>query len=110
MDINFLFQLAPPLVLMLALNVVGLAVKKSPIPSWLIVWILPAIGAALYPHIADWTGAPSYDVQHPAVLNALYGVAIGGAAVWGNQLFRQTLGAIKVKNESAVPESVVPEP
>lgn len=95
MDINFLFQLAPPVVLLLALNVLGLAIKKSPVPDWLIVWILPAVGAALYPHIADWTGSTPYSVKHPIVLNALYGVAIGGCAVWGNQLLRETLGAFK---------------
>ena len=101
MDFSLLFQIAPPAVLLLALNVVGLALKKSPVPDWLIVWVLPAIGAAVYPHIADWTGVMSYTVKHPIVLNALYGVAIGGGAVWGNQLFRQTLGALKGKDDSA---------
>lgn len=105
MDINSLFQLAPPLVLLLALNVVGLGLKKSPVPDWLIVWILPGLGAALYPHIADWAGTASYTVKHPIVLNALYGVAVGGLAVWGNQLLRQTLGAMKGKNDSAAPKS-----
>lgn len=101
MDINSLFQLAPPLVLLLALNVVGLGLKRSPVPDWLIVWILPGLGAALYPQVADWTGTASYHVKHVIVLNALYGVAIGGLSVWGNQLLRQTMAGWKGKNDAS---------
>lgn len=95
MDTKTLFELAPPVVLLLALNVVGLAVKKSPVPDWLIVWILPLLGGVAYPFIAGWNGATATAVAHPEVLNVLYGVAIGGAAVWGNQLLRQTSAAFK---------------
>jgi hypothetical protein len=95
MDITALFELAPPVVLLLALNVLGLAIKKSPLPDWAIVWVLPLVGMGVYPHMADWSGATSITVKHPAVLNAMYGVCIGGAAVWGNQFVRQMFASKK---------------
>lgn len=84
-------QLSPPIALALALNLLGMALKRSPMPSWGIPTVLPLLGGVAYPFIAE-TGKVSFECRNPDVLLAIYGVVIGAGAVGLNQAVRQFLG------------------
>ena len=78
--INDLLQLSPPIALALALNLVGMALKKSPVANWLIPWALIALGAIVFPWISDYSKI-NFQCRNPMVLNSIYGATIGGLAV-----------------------------
>ena len=91
MDVVDFSQLSPPIALALALNLLGLGLKRSPAPSWLIPMILPLLGGAAYPFIAE-TGKVSFECRNPDVLLVIYGVVIGAGSVGLNQAVKQFLG------------------
>jgi hypothetical protein len=104
-----IIQLSPPLALALALNVVGMAIKQTKLPDWTIVWVLPALGALIYPWIA--VNTPTLElVRHPVVLNGIYGALIGAGSIGLNQLLRQTLATFTKKNNNGTPGSQPPAP
>lgn len=86
--LNQALQLSPPFALALGLNLVGLFMKKSPIPNWTIPLSLIIMGAGSYPFIAE-PGKVNYECKNPDILNAIYGACIGGLSVGMNQVFRQ---------------------
>lgn len=92
-ELTELLQASPPIALALALNVLGVALKKSPLPNWVIPTVLPVIGAFAYPFIAE-TGKVGFTVRNPDVLLGVYGFVIGSASVGLNQIFRQFLGRL----------------
>jgi Phage holin family Hol44, in holin superfamily V len=81
-------QLSPPALLAVGLWFLGSGLKKSPMPDWLIPFVLPCVGAALFPFIADTTSV-SYSVKSPTAFNAIVGFCIGGAAVAMNEAVKQ---------------------
>jgi hypothetical protein len=83
-------ELSPPVLLAVVLNALGFALKKSPMPDWVIPLFLPTLGAAAFPFIAE-VGKVSYQVQNPIVFNCIIGAALGFGAVGINQAFRQFL-------------------
>jgi len=83
-----LTQLSPPMALAVALWFFGYGLKRSPMPDWLIPFVLPCVGAALFPFIAE-TASVSYSVKSPALFNAIIGFCIGGAAVTMNEAVKQ---------------------
>ena len=91
MELTDILQASPPLALAVALNVVGEALKRSPVPNWMLPLILPLLGALAYPFIAE-AGKVNYEVARPDVLLGIYGFCIGAASVGLNQMFRQFLG------------------
>ena len=78
--IKDLLQVSPPIALALALNLVGMAMKKSPLANWLIPWTLIALGAIVFPWISDYSKI-NFQCRNPMVLNSIYGATIGGLAV-----------------------------
>lgn len=90
-ELTELLQASPPVALAIALNFLGLGLKKSPVANWLIPLLLPAVGAAVYPFIAD-AGKINFECRNPMALMAVYGFAIGSASVGLNQMLRQFLG------------------
>lgn len=84
LDLDQITQLSPPVVLVLALWVLGVALKKSPWSDWLIPFALPVAGAILFPLIAE-TGSVSYSVKSPTVFNGIIGFFLGGASVCFDQ-------------------------
>lgn len=60
------------------MNMIGFALKKSPIQNWAIPWILMILGAAGYPFVSP--DCHLSDVQS-VVLHVIQGVFFGGAAV-----------------------------
>lgn len=97
-EIENILKMSPPFLLALVLTGFGKVLKATPrIPDWSIPYILPIIGAVIYPWVAD-AAMLTAKVSHPTVLNALYGVGIGGWAVGLNQAFRQWPGR-KATNE-----------
>jgi hypothetical protein len=68
-------QLSPPALLAVALYGLGFVLKKSPMPDWLIPFVLPCVGAVLFPFIAD-TASVSYTVKSPAACAGLSGYEI----------------------------------
>lgn len=87
-ELSQLSELSPPILLALALNLLGAFLKKSPIQDWLIPFVLIVAGAIVYPTIAE-VGKVSFDVSNPVMFNAVIGAVIGGASVGINQAFRQ---------------------
>lgn len=92
--INDLTQLSPPMALAVALWVVGNAISRSRIENWLIPFILPLLGALVYPLIAD-NSKMSYTVHSPMMVNALTGVAIGWTATALDQTIWQWISRTK---------------
>lgn len=90
-ELTDLLQSSPPMALALALNVVGLCLKKTPAPNWVIPLVLPVIGALVYPQIAE-PGKVNFECRNPAVLLGIYGFVIGSGSVGLNQMVRQFLG------------------
>lgn len=86
-----LIQSSPPVALALALNVVGIGLKRTAIPNWIIPLALPVIGAVVYPMIAE-PGKVNFECRNPAVLLGVYGFVIGSGSVGLNQMLRQFLG------------------
>lgn len=105
MDFDTIMHMSPPVLLSLALNAVGIFLKKSPIPDWLIPFALIAIGAITYPLIAD-TGDVNPKVHNPVIYLAVIGSLIGGASVGANQALRQFLG----RNDDKNPPANTPSP
>ncbi len=97
---NELLDFSPPLALAAALNLLGIALKKSPIANWLIPLLLPVIGAGVYPLISQ---PLHYQCAHPIVLMAIYGFVIGSGSVGLNQIVRQLAG-IKKSGDTALLE------
>lgn len=90
-DIMEFIQASPPIALAVALNFLGLGLKKSPIADWLIPLLLPAVGAAVYPFIAE-AGRINFECKNPMALMAVYGFAIGAGSVGLHQALRQFIG------------------
>lgn len=83
-----IFELSPPILLAVVLNLIGLFLKKSPLADWVIPLVLILLGAVVYPFIAE-VGKVSYAVSSPTIFNGVMGAAIGGFSVGANQVFRQ---------------------
>jgi hypothetical protein len=83
-----ILKMSPPMLLALALTVVGKGLKRSPIADWTIPLILPILGGIVYPFISVTTTISSA-VPYPTVYNVLIGIACGGGAVGLNQAWRQ---------------------
>lgn len=83
-----LLSLSPPLLLAFFIYAVCGAVKRSKVRDELIPFIAMALGAILYPLIAE-VGKVSYNVAHPTVFNAIMGACIGGFAIGLNQGYKQ---------------------
>jgi hypothetical protein len=81
-------QLSPPALLAVALYGLGFVLKKSPMPDWLIPFVLPCVGAVLFPFIAD-TASVSYTVKSPAAWSAIVGFVIGMGATGINEAVKQ---------------------
>lgn len=87
-DIDQITQLSPPVALAAALWVLGVGLKRSPVPDWLIPFLLPIAGAIAFPFIAD-TSEVNFNVKSPAMFHAVIGFCIGGASVAMNEAAKQ---------------------
>lgn len=83
-------QLSPPALLAVALYGLGFVLKKSPMPDWLIPFVLPCVGAIVFPFIAD-VSEVNFNVKSPAAFQAVIGFCIGGASVAMNEAGKQFL-------------------
>lgn len=88
-DLQSITSLGPIPLLVAVCNLLGLALKKSPIDNRFIPLALTVFGAAVYPFL---TNEDDTNVRHPIMFNVLVGAIIGGSAVGVNQMFRQFLG------------------
>lgn len=94
LDLSQITQLSPPMALAVALWFVGVGLKRSPMPDWLIPFVLPALGAIAFPLIAD-TSEVNFNVKSPAAFHAVIGFCIGGASVAMNEAGKQFLNRDK---------------
>lgn len=78
-DIKDLLELSPPVALLVALLMLGFYLKRSPFPSWAIPLTNGAIGAGIYPFVAEMSKV-SFQVKNPMVFNALLGLVVGLAS------------------------------
>ena len=90
LDLDQITQLSPPVALAAALWFLGAFLKRSPVPDWLIPFLLPLVGAIAFPFIAD-TSEVNFNVRSPAMFHAILGFCIGGAAVAMNEAGKQFL-------------------
>ena len=86
-DIESLKELSPPVLLMLALNVVGWVAKQSALPNRFIPPLLILLGAIAYPMVYDY-GDMVLNVRHQLAIAVIQGICIGGAAVGAHQAMR----------------------
>lgn len=106
-DLNQLIDVAPPLALWMVLNFVMMFAKRSPfIPNWSIPWLSFGLGGLAYPLLTD-PDKVAFAVRCPICAQVLTGLLIGGAAVGGHQLFKQT---IKRFGFSTGDTEVIPNP
>lgn len=106
--VNGIVNVSVPVALLAALNVVGYVLSKLPenkIPNWTIPFILPLLGAILYPLVGSYTEVAKA-AKVPWLVMSFYGIGIGGAAVGANQALRQWLG----RNEPSKPNETKPAP
>lgn len=89
-DLKEILELSPPVALLVGLMLLGFYLKRSPFPSWVIPIALAALGAVVYPLIAE-VGKVSFHVANPAILNAVFGLLIGFAASGLQGQFRNIL-------------------
>lgn len=86
--IDPLFTYSPPVLLAIVIIMIVHYVKRIPvIQSWHIPLVAMAIGAIVFPFIADTAKVP-FNVRNPTVLNMMYGLAIGGLAIAFHQVFK----------------------
>lgn len=79
-------SLSAPITIMLVCNILGLALKKSPVANWMIPFILLAVGTISYFFIGD------PNAVYPAVSRGkmiVWGFLYAGAAVFGHQLLNE---------------------
>lgn len=78
------------LLLLIVLLMVGMMMKKSPLPNWLIPWVLVLSGVFLYPMIASpMNMAPSFREGSERQVLSLYGALIGAGSVGCHRLLRR---------------------
>jgi hypothetical protein len=107
--INTLLEASPPLILALAINLLLYALKRTPWPpDWALPMIAMAVGALVYPFIAD-IAKQVPTVKSPLVYNIVLGSAIGGMSVALNQQFRQILG-LKTSNTEFITKPKTKDP
>lgn len=104
-EISDLFQLSPPVLLVVGLNAVGAVLKRiPPLPNWTIPLILMALGGVAFPFIAE-VGMVSYNCKNPEVLNSVFGVIIGASATGLHQGVMHVIDAVRgKKSEPDEPE------
>jgi hypothetical protein len=94
-EIKSVLEFGPLVLLTVALNVLGLLLKRIDWhPDKLIPITLPIVGAVVWIFLGE--SAPVSwikSAQHPHVVYALVGFVAGGLAVWGNQVLRQVTSA-----------------
>lgn len=90
LDLDQITQLSPPVALAAALWFLGAFLKRSPVPDWLIPFLLPLVGAIAFPFIAD-TSEVNFNVRSLAMFHAILGFCIGGASVAMNEAGKQFL-------------------
>jgi hypothetical protein len=83
--------LSPPVLLALVLNGIGLFLKRSPINDWLIPFILIALGAIIYPFIAD-VAEVAEGTRNATAYRVVVGAAIGVVSVGAHATIKQFLG------------------
>lgn len=66
--------------LFLALIPFGILIKRSPLPNWLIPWVLVLVGTIVYPLLASPKNI-SPDIQHPYLVLGIFGFLLGVAAL-----------------------------
>ena len=88
MNLSDIIDLSPPVALALMLNLVGMAMKRSPIADWVIPWVMMGLGSLVYGMVAS-TADIGYDVRYPQLLNFIHGACIGGASVGLHQTVKQ---------------------
>lgn len=81
-------QLSPPALLAVALYGLGFVLKKSPMPDWLIPFVLPCVGAIVFPFISD-TSSIGYAVKSPTTWSVISGFVIGMGSTWINEATKQ---------------------
>jgi hypothetical protein len=100
--VNSIINLAPPVALLVVLNVIGYAIKQTPLPNWTIPFALPLIGAIVYPFIGEFSEFVK-TARVPWMMMAVYGCGIGGAAVGANQALRQWLARKETPVDPKIP-------
>lgn len=84
--IDQLTAVSPRFALVLALCVIGFWLKRSPVPNWVIPWVLVLLGGVVFPIIAEVKN-DDYTASL-IVYNVLIGILMGAASVGLHQAMR----------------------
>ena len=112
--INNTSQLGPVALFMVFLNIVGLGIKQSNIPTKYNVWILPVLGAVIYPFLSEYT-APTVAPDgtwmspyfRPALVHVFQGWVIGWGCIGANQAWK-LFGGGTPPSETPKPDATEP--
>jgi hypothetical protein len=81
--IERLFELSPPMLMMVCISLLLRVLKMSKIvqrEDWILGLVAMTIGGVVYPQIAE-IGKLSYNVRYPLMILVMFGVAMGGLTV-----------------------------
>ena len=93
--------IAPKVALVLALNVLGFYLKRSPIRNWVIPWTLIALGMIVWPIIAE-TKDDDYTAKW-ITHNVIIGVLLGAASIGLHQVVTQVFPFLFPKSKEDEP-------
>lgn len=98
---------SPPVLLVLALNILGMGLKNlTPISNKFIPLLLPLVGAVVYTGLGEAVPLPYIaKLSHPWIVYSIIGFIAGGVAVWGHQLIVNLKGTTAAPSEAEPPES-----
>jgi len=104
--IEQIFELSAPALMVVLLVLLGWTIKGSPVPNWLIPWILVLVGTFVFPQICD-RQAIVYNAYNPTVythvIGAILGFAAGGFYEW---ILKRILDRFKPPNpNTSIPDS-----
>lgn len=88
-------SLSAPVTIILVCNILGVALKKSPLANWMIPFILLGVGTISYFFIGD------PNAVYPAVSKGkmvVWGFLYAGGAVYGHQLLNNWIDRPKKKD------------
>jgi hypothetical protein len=112
-DFDQLKQLSPPVLIIIAINVLMFGAKRiQVIPDWIIPALAMVLGGVIYPLISNPGDVP-YTVRCPLCLQVLFGLIIGFAAVGCHQQVKQLFKRFGISTgdtEVITKDSVTPIP
>ena len=85
------------LLLLVVLLALGVLIKKSPTPNWLIPWLLVTVGSVGYPFLAS-PGNVDPSFPNPALVLRIYGGLLGIGAIVAHIFLKKVPLYVSIEN------------